>query len=107
MNYVKELDFFETPDYDQLRSLFVDLLRSMSVSEFDCDFEWNQVLEETYRSKEIEKPMPPKERKPPQKETYQEQRSQQITSKEMARIGTKEKIQRTISTTRLKDAEIK
>lgn len=108
MNYVKELDFFETPDYDQLRSMFVDLLRSLSVSEFDCDFEWNQVLEETYRAKDSEllKTPPQKERsKPP----HLTQSADQIASKEMQRIGQnkEKKIVRTISTTRLKDAEIK
>ena len=107
MNYVKELDFFETPDYDQLRSMFVDLLRSISVSEFDCDFEWNQVLEETYRAKDSEQLKPPPQKEP--SKAPQLNQADQIASKEMQRIGQnkEKKIVRTISTTRLKDAEIK
>lgn len=107
MNYVKELDFFEAPNYDKLRSMFVDLLHSLSVSEFDCNFEWNQVLEETYRAKDSEplKSLPQKERS----KTPQQTQTDQIASKEMQRIGQnkEKKIVRTISTTRLKDAEIK
>lgn len=107
MNYVKELDFFETPDYNQLRSMFVDLLRSISVSEFDCDFEWNPVLEETYRLKDSEQLKPPPQKEP--SKGPQLNQADQIASKEMQRIGhnKEKKIVRTISTTRLKDAEIK
>ena len=107
MNYVKDLDFFETPDYDQLRSMFADLLRSISVSEYDCDFEWNPVLEEAYRAKDSEQLRPPAQKEP--SKTPPLNQVDQIASKEMQRIGQnkEKKIVRTISTTRLKDAEIK
>lgn len=106
MNYVKDLDFFEAPDYNHLRSMFVDLLHSISVSEYDFDFEWNRILE----NKQIEQqPKEQLEQQPqPQNEPYQELQQEQISSKEIVRLGqTKEKVVRTISTTRLKDAEIK
>ncbi|CAH1798067.1 unnamed protein product [Owenia fusiformis] len=40
LRYVRRLDFFETPDYDYLRKLFLDL---METNHWDCDseFDWS------------------------------------------------------------------
>ncbi|KAK3610185.1 hypothetical protein CHS0354_038821 [Potamilus streckersoni] len=39
LQYVRRLDFFETPDYDYLRKLFTDLMEKMSY-EKDGEFDW-------------------------------------------------------------------
>lgn len=39
LQYVRRLDFFETPDYDYLRKLFMDLMASNGW-ECDWDFDW-------------------------------------------------------------------
>lgn len=40
LQYVRRLDFFETPDYDYLRKLFLDL---MSTNGWECDWEFDWV----------------------------------------------------------------
>lgn len=40
LRYVRRLDFFETPDYDYLRKLFLDLLAKKGW-ECDWDFDWS------------------------------------------------------------------
>lgn len=40
IQYVRRLDFFETPDYDYLRKLFTDLMEKMNL---DCDWEFDWV----------------------------------------------------------------
>lgn len=101
LSYVKELDFFETPDYNHLRSLFVDLLHSLSCSEFDTDFEWNPILEETYKSKEIDEPKDEKVGSKPPEELDQVE-SDRISSRDVVRLGQnrENKVTRTVSTTR-------
>jgi len=39
LRYVRRLDFFETPDYDYLRKLFIDLL-ARNGWESDWEFDW-------------------------------------------------------------------
>ena len=39
IQYVRRLDFFETPDYDYLRKLFTDLMEKMNL-ECDWEFDW-------------------------------------------------------------------
>lgn len=39
LQYVRRLDFFETPDYDHLRKLFMDLMEKMNI-ECDWEFDW-------------------------------------------------------------------
>ncbi|KAK0054559.1 casein kinase I isoform gamma-3-like isoform X9, partial [Biomphalaria pfeifferi] len=39
LRYVRKLDFFETPDYDYLRKLFIDLMDKMTY-ERDWQFDW-------------------------------------------------------------------
>jgi casein kinase 1 gamma len=41
LRYVRKLDFFETPDYDQLRKLFYDLL-AKNGWECDWQFDWTE-----------------------------------------------------------------
>ena len=38
LRYVRRLDFFETPDYDYLRKLFLDL---MAKKNWECDWEFD------------------------------------------------------------------
>ena len=38
LRYVRRLDFFETPDYDYLRKLFIDL---MAKNGWECDWEFD------------------------------------------------------------------
>lgn len=40
LRYVRHLDFFETPDYDYLRKLFLDLYERMGYAN-DKDFDWS------------------------------------------------------------------
>lgn len=40
LRYARRLDFFETPDYDYLRRLFLDLYHRLSYKE-DLEFDWN------------------------------------------------------------------
>merc|ERR1711971_464801 len=40
LRYVRKLDFFETPDYDYLRKLFIDLMEKMT---YECDWQFDWV----------------------------------------------------------------
>ncbi|OQV21689.1 Casein kinase I isoform gamma-1 [Hypsibius exemplaris] len=40
LRYARRLDFFETPDYDYLRRLFLDLYHRMTYKD-DLEFDWN------------------------------------------------------------------
>ena len=39
LRYVRRLDFFETPDYDYLRKLFIELIEKKGW-ELDNEFDW-------------------------------------------------------------------
>ena len=43
MHYVRQLDFYESPDYDYMRRLFSDAM-SKNRWEFDWEFDWTNRL---------------------------------------------------------------
>ena len=53
LRYARRLDFFETPDYDYLRRLFLDLYHRMSYKD-DLEFDWNAKQQAAAQQQQVE-----------------------------------------------------